>query len=261
MRAFQAAPALLLVFGCAGTIGSEMRTAGFVEVRPASRHPQTGTVIVVKRLSPLIAGTICTSAEALGSSYRPRESPTLEKELKSKVEREINLDAGYLKTLQAQLKYKGIKSVSHTLKNTKVYDLSDTEVRDALDQRLAPCQASIDDRLKRKDRVSMLSAALEADVTYKVEFDQAVTLSVSEKEQLVEGLAAELGFGLTRQGSETITGAGLIWGVRDDPYLPTIRAPKDLDVRGLRPTGERAARAALTGEVPVYFEPETGRDD
>ena len=82
----------------------------------------------------------------------------------------------------------------------------------------------------------MIKASLQATAMYQVTF--AERLDASARAQLTRDVAGSLGLSQGVNSDESIKGAGLIWGVRDDYGLLSIR-PDVPPVTGGGPTVAR----------------------
>jgi hypothetical protein len=223
MRSTAPASLALLLTACAtATLGHTLGDDSYAELRPASKLLVPGTIVIVRRADPFIAGIICTSDASLGAGFQPPVSPTVSRELKQKVEANFGLDASYLNALKAQAKYSSLKNVSLVISNSQVLEISDALVRANVKNRSDDCKKSIVGRRARRETITMITSVVQADVKYQVDFNENGSLSVAEKDALVKDLAAEFDVSAGASGSNSMSGAGLFWGSRDDQYMVSI---------------------------------------
>lgn len=208
--------------GC-NSLGDVMRQYGYTELRPPSNLSGPGTIVFVRSSSPAEYGVICSQSTALGAGAVIKESETATMTLKSKVEGSFKLSADYLNHLQAQADYSSVKNIKLTITNPKVFEIADDQVIAHEAGRTPSCAEAIKRRQGQRYAVSMVKAALQADVKYIVEFTSEANAEVKAK--AIEGLKVELGVKEGTSSATEITGNGIFWGVIDDPGLMAPSAP------------------------------------
>jgi hypothetical protein len=215
----------LLCAACTPTLGGTLKTQSYAELRPPSTLLAPGAIVAVISPSPLIVGIVCSAGESLGAAFSPMESPTATTEVKSKIEKSFTIDASYMNALKADAKYKSVKNIVLSVSNAKIFELSDAQVRANVVNRVTSCRDAIKDRATRKATLSMITSVVQADVVYRVEFETTGSLDASMKDDIVKDLSAQIGVSAGASGSNSMSGAGLFWGARDDQFLATIGSP------------------------------------
>ena len=182
----------------------------------------------------------CQMAQILNSRTRRSLSSH------SKLNGLFTFDLARLINVNADLHY--IRSVEFKLSNVKLLEIPDSVVFDGFKHRTSRCKNAIEYRLKATNPVSMIKSVFSADVEYFVQFDAG--LDASMKETTVRQLAAELGAkAKTDQTNEAkLTGASLVWGVRDDSAL--ARFGYQIPQHGTNESAS-ASRPILFGKGPV----------
>lgn len=214
----------VLVVGCDATLGKTIRDyGGYSELRPPMTLVPPGTVIEVKQLDPVTLEIVCSQTASLGKDFRVPESPTYNQSLVQAVSKTFDVDADYLKQIKLDAKYSSVRNIQLTVSNAMVAQLSVDTVYANVIHRKPECQRAIDDYLADKRTISMITSILKADVTYSVEFDESIQLGVASKEEILKGLAAQLGAKYESRGGNRITGYGLFWGIKDDAKLVQLR--------------------------------------
>lgn len=225
MGLFQAglgAVLIVLVVGCDATLGKTIRDyGGYSELRPPMTLVPPGTVIELKQLDPVVLEIVCSQTASLGKDFRVPESPTYNQSLVQAVSKTFNVDADYLKQIKIDAKYSSVKNIQLTVSNAMVAQLSADTVYASVIHRKPECQRAIDDYLDDKRTISMITSILKADVAYSIQFDES--LGVTSKEEILKGLATQLGARHESIDGNRITGYGLFWGIKDDAKLVQLR--------------------------------------
>lgn len=243
----------VMLTGCPG-VGQIVRTYNFTEVRPASTLLAPGTVVWVKHANPFNAGIVCTQRASLGKDFVPLQSPTTDAAMRRAVNTEFHIDADYLREIKVDLRFQLVNNVTVKLHNANVLAISDTDVMTSLEQRNPLCDRAIAARRAAGYKISMISQALLADVTYNVEFKQQTVLDPQSRAQITKDLALKLGIDVSLARETTIEGKGLYWGIVDDKYLASI-TPEGGETS---PAGQRMFAAS---DIPRFdFSPDVDVD-
>lgn len=205
------------------TIGEILRQNGFTEFKPPTQNALPGTLVLVTGTDPMALGIVCRPEQALGLGLEDIPvSPSVSTELSAALNRTLELDAGLMSQLKAGGKLEGLEDIKITLTNVRVLEISDDDVIRGLGSRDTACAEAVRVRLGADQPVTMIKAALMADVTYtatgRTSADGEVTLD------LREALAASLTSRVTGSdgGTVTLVGENLIWGIRDDQVLAML---------------------------------------
>ena len=247
----------LVLTGCPG-VGSLLRAYNFTEVRPASTLLAPGTVVWVKHARPFNAGIICTQTASLGGAFKALESPTATIEMRRALSTEFQIDAQYLKEIQLDARLKHVSNVTVQLRNPTVYAVTDTDVLASVGQRNPLCTQAIEARQEAGYTVSMISAALLADVNYKVSYSQEVQFDPKVKLEIAQQLALKLGVAVNITSESTIEAKGLYWGIVDDRHLAMLGTNKQDE----GDEGNNQRRFLSAESVPMFdFSPDVDVDD
>lgn len=205
------------------TIGQILADNGFTEFRPPSQHALPGTLVMVTASQPIGLSMICRPEQSLGLDPETiPTSPSISTDLAAALERTLALDASILKNLKAGGELSAVEDIRIRLTNVRLIELSDDVVIAGIVNRSPACREALELRLASGGAVTMIKAALMADVTYI-----ATTRNVANGEVSVgleDKLATSLNSNVTGTGSGRIELAGeaLIWGIRDDQVLARI---------------------------------------
>jgi hypothetical protein len=237
--------------GCPG-MSQVMNLYGYTEIRPPSKFLAPGSLVWVRATKPFSAGIICTEGHSLGPAYRPMVSHTAALELRRATDRSFSLDADYLSVLRAEARFSRVHAVTIKLENPTLYEVVDTDVWQYVRHRSEACRQALAQRERAGYRITMVTSALRADVTYTVHWSHEVGGSVGASHEVLKELALELGAENAEVSERTITAKGLYWGIKDDAYLAHLGAEHGLrsvagPSRVLPP--EREVRFVATADV------------
>lgn len=228
------------------TIGQILANNGFTEFRPPSQHALPGTLVVVTASQPIGLGVICHPKQSLGLDPETiPTSPSISTDLAAALDRTLALDASMLSKLKVSGKLSDVEDIRIRLTNVRLLEVSDDVVVAGVADRSPACREALELRLASGGTVTMIKAALMADVAYT-----ATTRTEAEGEisaDLIDTLATSLNSRVTGTGNGRIELAGeaLIWGVRDDEVLARIGTSRPA-------TGtESGTRAILSADAVV----------
>ena len=228
------------------TIGETLSQNGFVEIKPPSTLVPPGTWVTVLNPTPLHLSIICTPQNSLGlvDAIPLCKSVSADAQMLSKLNGSFELESSGLADVKGNAKFREVKTISFQLKNIRVVELPDEVVMQGLQNRVPHCREAIKFRVDNKQQVSMVKAVLIADVDYRVEFNRK--LDSATEADLKKQLALEMDFrlGTGENGSTSIIGRDLIWGIREDPRLARVGL-------GLPATGGTPISPALAGKGAV----------
>lgn len=237
------------------TIGEILVSNGYTEFKPPSRHVLPGTLVVVTGSDPVALGVICRPLQSLGlePSEIP-ESPSISTDLSAALDRTLSLDGQMLSRLKANGNLAEVQDIRIRLSNVRLLELSDDAVISGLPDRSDSCRQALELRLNSGSPVTMIKAALMADVTYT-----ATTRTDASGEvdvDLQNELAASLNSKVTGSdnGKVELSGEQLIWGIRDDAVLARLGTSRpatatESDERRLLPAAATVERLDLDDEA------------
>lgn len=228
------------------TIGQILAENGFTEFKPPSEHALPGTLVVVNGGPAISLGVICRPQQALGLDPATiPQSASVSTDLTAALDRSLNLDASFLARIKAAGNLADIDNIQIRLGNVRLLELSDDDVLAGLTQRSPSCRDALELRLASGSTVTMIKAALMADVTY------VATVSRSAGGGIAAEIPAELAASLKSAvkssdgGKVELVGQNLIWGIRDDEVLGRLGTSRPAS------TTETGARAVLPPDAVV----------
>lgn len=228
MKSILALALCLLLCGCPGDLKSALRMYGYMPVRPASALWQPGALVYVVSREPFTVGFVCTARQVMGPDFHPLESVTSNAELSRASKRGITMQAHVSDIVSADSELQNIKSVKMVLRNVKVFELSDYQVLEASQHFDPRCARAVRKRREQGFDVTLISHAIQADVSYVVNWSRTSKLDVDAKVAAVQNLSAKLGVDASATSDKTIAATGLVWGVRSDEYLGWLLSPNQM---------------------------------
>jgi hypothetical protein len=205
------------------TMGQLLADSGFTEFRPPSQHALPGTLVVMTSSQPVALGVICRPEQSLGLDSRTiPASPSISTDLAAALDRTLSLEASMLQKLKAGGKLSEVEDIRIRLTNVRLLELSDDVVLAGVADRSPACREALELRLASGGTVTMIKAALMADVAYVATTRSEAGGEVSA--DLRDTLASSLNSRVTSTGNGRIELAGeaLILGIRDDQVLARI---------------------------------------
>lgn len=199
---------------------------GYAEVRPPARILMPGSLIVLTNREPLEARVICGAEASLGPNVRYMRSTTADASLKKVENKRFDVDASAVHALREHEHFESVHSVTATLHNATILEVSDAEVVRGLTERSYECAEAVRQRIAGGYTVTMVSSALVADMSYQVQWDQkhGHRADMADKAKVLNDLAVVLEGNVTSTASGEIRATGLVWGIRDDEYLSALSA-------------------------------------
>jgi hypothetical protein len=201
---------------------TEIRTLGYTSIRPPSNLPATGSIVLVRSAEPFVLQVICQAGEVIGPlSQNLTGSGTVSSSWERQTGLTGSLGASYLDRINAKLGGKLVRGVNYSLANARVTELSDAELRRAIQggALTSDCRQAVEARRRSGATLTMVQSALVADVTYALVFETGVDVGV--KVAALGEIAPELNAAVADQGQGTLKGEAMIWGIRDDGFLLT----------------------------------------
>lgn len=227
--------------GCKqATLPDLFKSEGFAELRPPSKLLPPGTMIYKLEENPLQVGIACTQEASLGPGLEVESSGTTTSSFAKSVKRELTLAPEDLGLVTAQTQYSKIASIDAQLANVTVYELPVSTVAERIAQRSDACKAAVEILTRDEKEIGLVTAVIEADVTYTIDFDQSVSAELQS--EITGKLGIELGLDAGSASNNTIAGEGLYWGLRE---------LREEVLLGLVPKGEGAATETFVGLRPV----------
>ncbi len=235
-----AVASLLMLSGCAPTIGTVLRQSRFSELRPPTTLVPPGTIIQVLDKDPTFVNIVCDRGDALGDP-KLHESTSENVRLVAESEGTLKLSGDYLEQLRANSEFKWIRSVSLTLSNVRVYEITDSTFFSSVRNATEGCRQAVKFRISQKQPIALVKSVMQADVRYSIIFDTATTLDAEARRNLVKNLAMKLNADVTTVTENTVDGQALYWGIRTDGKLARLITPDTVSADPSRL--ERLARA------------------
>jgi hypothetical protein len=213
-------------FGCGAEkdrIGKALGDMGYRELSPPSILTPPGTFVVILEDDPLQIGTICTQSDVI-LPEEVRESSTESRRFLEETSGAFNIVGDALAFLGIDLKKDRVSRISFVLTNAFVKEVPDSvlqRVKTVLKNGAPLCYESIVAHQSRGEHVAIIKSVLQADVTYKVFFEDE--LDVALRVKAMNDLAATLGGKVSESDQTSIQGTGLFWGVRPDvTFVPGV---------------------------------------
>lgn len=180
--------------------------------------------MTVIRKSPFEARVICGPEASLGPHARMMRSRTASSALKSLNNRSFSLDAKTMVGLKQEEHLKAVDSITVTLSNARIIELSDDDVLMGLRDRSEACAYAVRQRVLNGYTITMISSALVADMQVSVRFEHSRSGSAdyTDKALALQQLAVMFEGDVTSTLSGEIKSRGLVLGVRDDEYLSAL---------------------------------------
>ena len=212
---------------CSGS-SQLMKRYQYTEVSPPSNLFQPGAVVAISHRRPFTACLICGPRASLGAGLQVHQSPTAQGVTQKMNGRNFRLQAMYLEAIRADARFSAVTNVSMQLNNAHIVEINDTDVMEGVAHRSDVCRRSIQERLRRGFRITMIQSALSGDVVYRVSMNSEAQIDAKAKLNMMDQLAVELGGGATSVTAEEIRAQDLVWGIRDSDYLVTLGISDDI---------------------------------
>ena len=210
--------------------GDMLRQMGYTELRPASTLLAPGTLVVIDSRDPFQARIICGAEASLGPDLPMLRSVTSGGSLKSLRNKSFTIDASILGQLKENETLRSVESVTATLKNAVIVELTDEAVLAGIQLRSRACAEAVRSRVEKGYTITMISSALVGDIAYQVSFDNSARhhAAFADKSMAMMDLAVALEGETSSSLSGEIYSRGLVLGIRDDEYLSALSIP-DVD--------------------------------
>lgn len=217
---------LCLGFSACPDPNALLQSYGYTPLRPPSTLLRVGTLVAITHTDPLQAKVICSAEASLGPHLRPMHSRTAGGMLKKLNNKSFSLGADFLSDLKGTQETRAVESVTVTLKNPIILELSDGDVIEGMAHRSPECAEAVRRRVAGGFVVSMISSALVGDLSYEVGFNYTAheKLLPGEKAAAMMHLAGVLEGEVSDSLSSEIQATALVWAVRDDEYLSALAA-------------------------------------
>lgn len=202
--------------GEAPAITKVVQNMGYTELQRQTDFMIPGTIVAIRSAAPFEAVRVCTQTGALGANFKPDLSDTLSSQWRRQSGGELKIAASYKAAINAKVGYEAVQEITLTLSNAKVYELTDESVIAAAQSGATSdaCKIAIQNRFGQGLPMTMISAALQADVTYDIEFSEGISGEIQFA--LLQDIAPELSGNATVEGEDQVVGKKLIFGVIDD---------------------------------------------
>ena len=176
-------------------------------------------MVYVKKTSPFEAGIICSQKASLGKNFEAIQAPTQDSTFKKAVNSEFALGVDFMNMVHADAQFSEINNITVALNKAMIYTISDVDVINSVKDRDPACAQAVRDRQAAGYKVTMISDALMADVTYNVEYKSGNKLTGEAKLDILQNLAVKLHLDYTTATQYNVSGKSLYWGIIDDAYL------------------------------------------
>lgn len=213
-------------------VGDQLEDLKFTELVPPSRLAPPGTFFHILSESPFAIATVCPADRAFGQELPLRDSPSADIQRIESSNTNINLSAGLRSSISGSTDFENIRDITYTLSNVRIIEIDDQALFDDSVALEDSCDAAVDFRLDEGQTVSIVKQVLQADILYDFNFNSSASLSLEDKQTIVENLSVALGANRTSATSGQVKGEGLFWGVRDDVRLACRLAPSCTTARG-----------------------------
>ncbi len=249
--------ALISLSGC-DKLQKVLKKDGYTALRPPSTLMMPGTIVYrAERGSNIKAGIVCPQDAALGAGLQEKleVSDSASSKLAQKVTGKFNLSASYLNAIKAEGEFSHVKAITLALSNVKIYELPISTIVEHEKHRTDGCKDALKFAGDKKLRVSMISSALQADVVYSVELDSTASADVQLQLKVMKGLAVKLGGKLEVASESTLSGQGLLWGLRDRADLVDTTRKSSAEQRLFTPGAFVEPEGLLVEPVAPAVEP------
>lgn len=213
--------------------GEKLLTSlAYTELTPPSSLFTVGAVVIVEddgddNVDTAKLKLCCGPRAAFGPHWAPLASETVAQKMMKTTKSSWKLSGDVLSSLRANSTVEGVKSIEATLSNARLMQISDADVLENLRFRSEDCKRAIAQRLNAGHALTLISSAIVADMTYKVNFEQNVKVDAKTRVKELQRLAASLGGGQHRIGQKTIESRGLVLGIRTDSFLLALSMPEN----------------------------------
>src|SRR5262249_1672303 len=143
----------------------------------------------------------------------------------------LSLGADYIKQIIGSVNYYYVKSITVDLSNVSIEEIADNRVFEGLAEQQPGCTEAIKNALG-KSQVGFLQNALRADGMYTVTLDSEARMSLEARQELLRGLALQLGVSPQGVSDNRISGKNMYWGVLPPSSdLVRVRSPGPMQAR------------------------------
>lgn len=275
MRRYLAALCCLALCSCPGDLRALLREYGYTPVRPASSLWKPGSFVYVIKRNPLQVGFVCTASQVMGPDYAPLQSMTNNADIARATKKGLTLGVNVQDLASVDGEFDDVRSVSLVIRNAREFVVTDLDVAMAASRMNRRCLSAIARRRAQGYDVTFLSAAIEGDVSYQINYRRSSKLDAQAKIATAQNLSVKLGVDATSVSDKTIQANALIWGVRADEFLARVLAPEILPpadrgskifdpnaISGIEACAEgtepRSMPATPLNEIPVMWAPLPG---
>lgn len=231
-----------------------VRGLNMVPLIPPDNEYQRGSVIAVRKKDPFDGDLLCSANSLFDKISMPAESNTVSQEWSRKVSSDINLGAEAVNKVNAALKANLVKKITTSLSQVKLYNLPEEKVYEAAASNLGSqfCIKAIRSRLaeaqKEKVPVYLITRTLMADADYNIEWNDGV--SIDAQAQFAPTVKGILKAATSESGSGSLTGTGLIFGVRGSEKL-LLQYLENLPKDAQNVTSINAAVKAVSKQIQI----------
>ena len=208
---------MLVLAACAqATLRRTLQKYDYREIRPPTRLYAPGTILAAGQAEGSVK-RICDAEASLGG-LRPEPSPGFTLDFRQNVTKVFGIDGEYLHQLKQSPHYRSVKNVHLNLSNVSIIGLALNRVVRGTMDRTTDCWRAMEATLQQRLDMTMVESVIQADVQYQVVYNTDVMAGFSKRE-IAESLATDLGITglhLTSVGTDSISGNGLYWGLRED---------------------------------------------
>jgi hypothetical protein len=246
------------------SLSGVMDLYGYMPLTPPSTLLQPGSMLYADKDGGVF-GVACGPRASLGAGWVPKRSATWGSETRKLRNKEFKLSGDMMEQFKADAKFEAVRDITVSIDDAQLLELDDTDVLENIRYRSEACRAAVEGRIANGFRVTMVRSGMIASLVYKVEWKQQAMLDAKSKIEVVSGLAASLGGGVTCLDEQTFRAKGLMIGIRNDAYLASVSAPNvvpehqegDIDAEGVakQPRIDQTPDAPIVPTVHQNFPP------
>jgi hypothetical protein len=247
--------------GEAEAIGDVIRGMGYRELMRPTDFWTPGAIIAVESDMPFNGRVVCKTESALGADFSPQVSDTLSSSWQRATDRGLKLSAEATAAINAKIGYQAVRDITVKLSNARVYETTDEALIEAAHsgKTTNSCKEAIVRRFNLGHPMTMIAAALEADVVYKLEFEQGIEadLQYSHAQKIAAGFEGRA----KAEGKDTVVGKRLLFGITEDRQLLTTFAELVPGLPQLALSGKLDPGARQLLPLDLVLNPLEGSDD
>lgn len=188
----------------------------YAELIPPSDNVSPGTIVRDYGKGGL--HTVCSAKEAYGQDWinNIEVSKTIIRESQEQSLSSARLEAYYLSMLKAGGGGENVESVQVSITNARTRSISSVAASSKAPNPVCYSTVLSQTAIPKNSPLDLVTSVFVADVEYKVVFKRGVELSAEAQTATLKAFQLKLGAQSYVQGTDSIKGDGLVWGVRRD---------------------------------------------